>query len=70
MILKWNLVFLTYFIEYLYFTLGGPFKGSPRTKNQFYVETIFIIYGGHYIAFLSKNIFNNTHEKHKKHKNL
>ena len=36
---------------------GEPFEGYPRSKIKFYVEPILIIYGGHYIAFLSKNIF-------------
>ena len=35
----------------------------PGPINEFYVESIFIIYGKHNIAFLSKNIFNETGEK-------
>ena len=43
---------------------GGPFGVIPDPINQFYVESILIIYGKHYIAFLSKNIINDTGEKH------
>ena len=48
----------------LFHPQGDPLGVIPGPINQFYVESIFIIYGKHYIAFLSKNIFNNTGEKH------
>ena len=46
---------------------GSPFGDSPGPENQFYVKLwnrVLIIYWG-YTAFLSKNTFNNTGEKHK-----
>ena len=36
----------------------------PGYKNLFYVEIIFIIFWRYYIAFLSKNTFDNSSEKH------
>ena len=42
MILIWNLVSVTHFIEYQYFTLGGPFTGSPTSKNRFYVFCFYV----------------------------
>ena len=44
---------MTHFIEYHYFNPLGVVAGPI---NQCYVESIFIIYGKHYTAFLSKNI--------------
>ena len=38
LIFKWNLVFMTHFIKYYYFTLRDPLGMVPGPKNQFYVE--------------------------------
>ena len=45
---------------------GGAFGGNPRPINPFYVDSILIVYGKHYnyIAFMSKNMSNNTDEKY------
>ena len=55
---------MTHFIEYfiLFHPQKDPFRVVPGPINQFYVESICIIYGKHYIAFLSNNIFKNIGE--------
>ena len=48
----------------LFHPQGDPLGVVPGPINQFYVESIFIIYGKYYIAFMSKNIFNKTCKKY------